>query len=702
MFRYLGAFSLLGWAQVCGTDWVARMPHAPAVPSASRTRGWPDTSCRSVASYTIPIVFHVIHSGGADSVSETRIAEQMQRLFEDFRRIPGSLGFTPKGVDMDIDFSLATKDPNGQPTTGIVYWRYDAPPLSWSQPGLCITDEVAMKSATAWPQDKYLNIWVVPAICGFSGDCADCSGIAGYAYYPDVGVPWYGAVVAAQFIGGRLSGRGGRTLVHELGHNLGLAHPFEGGCATANCYASGDEVCDTPPTAQENFSVRRQNTCSTDSPDLPDDPRNFMDYVDDASMSHFTQGQQQRAENFLLLPTSSLWPLYEPTNLIQTGTGPYGRVKVDFWAEAQRVLVGTPVRFHAVASGAPSQFWWDFGGGVADDSLSLCPIVTFPAPGDYSVRLIAQNAGGARDTLSRAAYITVEDSIWALPLLQGWESLPFPPAGFSVENLDRGQGGSRTWERWGSASTAYGAYGQSYYTARIPFFAYSRYGERDYLLTPALDFSVDSAYGIQLRFAVSYTCLDWGGGGSFPTLYTDTLRVWASPDGGGRWELVYERGGPDLSTDPGGCRQIRSSLAGATHLPTPSSWRTDTVDLTSYRGLRGVRLRFEGVCGWGNTLYLDDLVVDTVRVARPSTGISHWPFSVSASAEGLRLQLDHPQALSFTAYTLLGQQVWQDTQALSAGRHSLPLPVLSAGMYLLEVRSTEGPYRLWQRVFFFP
>lgn len=104
-----------------------------------------------------------------------------------------------------------------------------------------------MKTATAWPHDRYLNIWVVPAICGFSGDCADCSGIAGYAYYPDIGAPWYGSVVAAQFIGGSLTGRGGRTLVHELGHNLGLAHPFEGGCGTTDCHTSGDEVCDTPP-----------------------------------------------------------------------------------------------------------------------------------------------------------------------------------------------------------------------------------------------------------------------------------------------------------------------------------------------------------------------------------------------------------------------------------------------------------------------
>lgn len=672
------------------------------MPSELRTRGWPDTSCHPVASYIIPIVFHVIHGGGADSVPATEIEAQLQRLFEDFRRIPGSLGFTPKGVDMDIEFSLATRDPNGQPTTGVVYWRYNAPPLSWSQPGLCVTSEAAMKSATAWPQDKYLNIWVVPAICGFFGDCSDCSGIAGYAYYPDIGAPWYGSVVAAQFIGGNLSGRGGRTLVHELGHNLGLAHPFQGGCGTSDCHTSGDEVCDTPPTAQENFSVRRQNTCDTDFPDRPDDPRNFMDYVDDASMSHFTQGQWERAESFLLSPTSSLWPLYDPSNWLQTGTGPYGRVKVDFWAESRRVLVGTPVRFHAVATGAPSQFWWDFSGGVADDSLSPCPTVAFPAPGSYSVRLIAQNASGARDTLLRVAYITVEDSIWPLPLRQGWDSLPFPPAGFSIENLDRGQGGSRTWERWGSSSIAYGAYGQSHYTLRLPFFVYSRYGERDYLLTPALDFRVDSGYTIQLRFAVSYACLDWGGGNSIPTIYADTLRVWASPDGGGRWELLYQQGGTDLSTYPGGCRQVRGALSGATHLPTPTTWRTDTIDLTPYRGLVGVRLRFEGVCGFGNTLYLDDLVIDTVPAPTRSTAVFSLPFSIGAIPHGIQLQLTSPQTLSLTVYTPLGQRVWQEVREFAAGTHSLSLPDLAAGVYMVEVRSVDGRYRLWQRVLTLP
>lgn len=703
---WVGLMGSLAWGQVCGTSTIAgRAPHLPVRAFQGRRAGWPDTLCRPHAQYVIPVVFHVIHGGGSDSLPLSVIEDQMMRLFEDYRWIPGRLGFTPKGTDMGVEFSLATIDPNGQPTTGVVYWRWDAPPLNWSSPGLCVWNEAAMKAATGWPHDKYLNIWVVPAICGFSGDCSDCSGIAGYAYYPDIGLSdLYGSVVEARFIGGQLTGRGGRTLVHELGHNLGLAHPFEGGCGTTDCSTSGDEVCDTPPTAQENFTVNRQNTCDTDWPDLPDDPRNYMDYVDDASMSHFTAGQRQRAEGFLLWddPYSSLWPLHQPANLQATGTGPYGRPRAAFWAEARRVLVGTPVRFHAVTAGQPHLFQWDFGGGAADDPTSPCPVVTFPAAGSYTVQLTVQNLSGRRDTFVQAHAISVEDTIWPLPLREGWEGPTFPPPGFSIENLDAGQGGSRTWERWRWYNgPPAGAYGQSMYTARLAFFNYGRYGERDYLVTPALDLRVDSNYHVQLRFAVSYACLEWGSTTSSLLEYADTLRVWASPDGGGRWELLYEKGGRALSTYPGGCVVRSGSLSGAAHLPDPALWRTDTVSLDAYRGVRGLRLRFEGQSGWGNHLYLDSLVVDTLRDTTRSsmTALSReTPFSLKGGSGGAWVELSRPQWLSWKVYTAAGEEVASDLSWFSQGRQALPLPPLPTGVYFLQVLSEEGDQaslRLW-------
>jgi hypothetical protein len=127
------ALSGLLAAQVCGT---ARLQPNP--PKAFQVRPFHRLSqdaCQR-PTYTIPIVFHIIHSGGGDSLPASVIEDQMQRLFEDFLALPQTIGYTPWGANTEISFELATKDPQGNATTGIIYWRYDQPPLSWSRPGL--------------------------------------------------------------------------------------------------------------------------------------------------------------------------------------------------------------------------------------------------------------------------------------------------------------------------------------------------------------------------------------------------------------------------------------------------------------------------------------------------------------------------------------------------------------------------------------
>lgn len=85
----------------------------------------------------------------------------------------------------------------------------------------------------------------------------------------------------------------GKTLTHEIGHWLGLYHPFEGGCT-----GDGDFVDDTPP------QVKTTTGCPDFQDSCPgggtDNIHNFMDYSYDRCMFEFTPGQATRVREQLL------------------------------------------------------------------------------------------------------------------------------------------------------------------------------------------------------------------------------------------------------------------------------------------------------------------------------------------------------------------------------------------------------------------
>lgn len=84
----------------------------------------------------------------------------------------------------------------------------------------------------------------------------------------------------------------GRTTTHELGHYFNLNHTF-GSCGT-NCATTGDKVCDTPAVLDETYECPEVGSvpgCVSGQNALT---MNYMDYVDDACMYMFTQGQATR------------------------------------------------------------------------------------------------------------------------------------------------------------------------------------------------------------------------------------------------------------------------------------------------------------------------------------------------------------------------------------------------------------------------
>ena len=142
--------------------------------------------------------------------------------------------------------------------------------------------ERRMKQALMIDPSHNLNIYT----------CKPNGGILGYAYYPS-SYPEdnyrHGAVLLYSSLPGGSAApyNLGDTGTHEVGHYLGLAHTFEGGCN-----APGDEIDDTPyeQSAAYGCPVGR-DTCSSAG---VDPIFNFMDYTDDACMDEFTSDQADR------------------------------------------------------------------------------------------------------------------------------------------------------------------------------------------------------------------------------------------------------------------------------------------------------------------------------------------------------------------------------------------------------------------------
>lgn len=113
----------------------------------------------------------------------------------------------------------------------------------------------------------------------------------GINYLGEAQFPW--AAPAVQYLQMQLDkGMTTPTIVHELGHYLGLMHTFEGGCTLDD---QGDWVSDTVQSSSSN------SNCNIEKDSCPgiggvDDTFNFMNYALNWNCGlSFTTGQRQRA-----------------------------------------------------------------------------------------------------------------------------------------------------------------------------------------------------------------------------------------------------------------------------------------------------------------------------------------------------------------------------------------------------------------------
>ena len=521
---------------------------------------------RLSAIVTIPVVVHIVMDDPA-LVTDEQVQSQIDVLNADYAgknadsvNIPAA--FKPFFGKGNIRFCLAQRSPSNEPTDGIIRKAS----FTTSVPGESDPIKYAlMGGSDAWDVNKYLNIWVckmkdandlgysfMPGLPGLSA--ADMGLVNAYHAFGTVGA------AVAPF-------NKGRTATHEIGHFFNLWHTWGANECNASC-SDSDFVDDTPNQDKCTYgspSFPQTDACSNTAPGIMF--MNFMDYVDDAVMCLFTEGQADRMETALstfpermqLMTSNGCIPpvsynndvkavaVVSPSNSdINCGTGIVPQVRI----RNLGALPLTSVRLNVEVDGGTTV--------VTNISLNLSTLqetviagsaITTSA-GYHTVRIYTTFPNGTADQRTLNDTATMVFAVignTATPLNEGFESAVFPPPGWGVANNSDIIGFNPV--RVTNASHSG--------TASVKFdnYNYQLFGKRTVLVTPQLAISPD-ADSVKITF--------WRAAAQYSSVHSDTLEVLFSPDCGQTFISVYKKGGADLKT--------RSDATVADYIPTPAMW----------------------------------------------------------------------------------------------------------------------------------
>jgi len=650
----------------------------------------PAKSGEKVAPYIIPIVFHIVHQYGSENITDAQVYNQVAILNRDYRKrnadtIEAVAGFDTLIADCNIEFRLASIDPFGRPTNGIehIYSHETANGDDYSK-------------LNQWQRSKYLNIWVVKSMR---------DGVAGYAFYPsDVdGSSFFrdGIIILNQYIGnsGTSNDNNSRALTHEIGHYLGLAHPW-GSTNDPGVSCDGDDyIEDTPKTKGYDFCPATLTEATICTPGVVENYQNYMDYSYCSVM--FTHDQATAMHNSLEGEAGNRNKLWQDTNLVMTGINvqpaPLVMPKADFDPNTRMVCEGDVVNFEDVSwRGAVTSRTWYFEGGTPATSTSATPAVTFTGGGYRKVTLVARNAAGTDSLIvNNAVHISEPWSIITGPQLETFEGgqsgfwLVENPeenyAKFTFSNVN-GYSNSKCWKlnNYKDISGAQDFTDEAYYNFR-------KGGNRDALVTPSYNLSNTS--GVSMTFDYAYAT-----DGAELADITEKLYVYYSKNCGRTWALRKTIATSELLT--------AGNAGNQNFVPANNTqWKTATVNLPGLNATdTRTRFKFEFIASdASNNLYIDNVNIAGVLTVDENPlnemDLTVYPNPTSAQ-QGITIDyVANENPVEFVLMDVQGKVLTTEVNksANTVVKHNLQLNTpLSAGCYYLKIQ--QGEFQLTQKV----
>lgn len=609
--------------------------------------------------YIIPLVFHVIHNNGEENISDEQIYDAVEVLNRDFRMLNEDLEdvipeFADITADIEIEFRLAQRDPNGNCTKGINRIQSD----------LTYEGNQDMKDLIQWPRNMYCNIWV----------CEDAGGAAGYTYLPSSvssnnAAPADGIVLLHNYTGsiGTSSTFRSRTLTHEIGHWINLSHLWGGTNTPAvaqNCNFD-DNVSDTPETEGWTSCNLEGATCGS-----LDNVQNYMEYSYCSRM--FTQGQKDRMRTSVQSAVAQRNQLWQQSNLIETGVYDEEPIlcQADFSADRFSVCLGQEIQFFDESYNGVTEWTWETSDGQvisgSDEEVHKNPIITFNTPGMITVTLTAGNGVESTQEIKTEYIQVLPDGVLPTPFYEGFESGISDDFWFvnGTDNID-----------WLVTSSA--AYSGTK-SIRINNNNVSTLGTKDQLVSSTMDLT-NAVYAIvTYKYASCNRLIETD----------DKLRVSVSKNCGDSWTLrKMHRGVTNLPT---------AEPQNSSFTPSgPDEWAEGAflVDNPEFL-VSNFRLMFELEAQGGNNVYLDDINIhiyteDDLAVDEIANSFYYdlFPNPMNDQAT-LNFFLSGSADMQITLRDIQGREVQQIFNASAApGKNTIPIKKnnLSSGMYILQM-----------------
>ncbi|MES2680971.1 MAG: M43 family zinc metalloprotease [Bacteroidota bacterium] len=623
--------------------------------------GWGQGQAKttSVSNYTIPVVFHVLHQGGPENISDAQIIDEIAILNRDYtKQNPDTINAVAPFQNLigncGVEFRLATIDPNGNCTNGITR-HFDAN-TDW-------TVNFANYIYT-WDRTKYLNIYVVKTMP---------AGSAAYSFYPgQVGPSADGVVVQSIYVGsiGTSQPFVSRIVTHEVGHWLNLQHLW--GSTNQPGFACGnDGVNDTPVT--KGFTTCNLNNAIVCSAGITENMQNYMDYAYCQVM--FTPGQCVRMQAALNSGIAGRNNLSSTANLLATGvTNPLYNCapKAQFKFNNATSCLGNSVGFTDLSYNAPITSWQWSSPQASNISTQQNGVLNFISSGLVTVKLKVSNAFGSDSVVQQKMLVLPAAGTGSTNINQGFETISFP------DNL------------WMASLPLTGAGFQQINSASLNGFNsvwVDNYnnppGEKVSFYTPAFD--LQTTVSSTLTFYYAYT--QQGAGDN------DRLRVYGSDDCGSTWLTMFTKSGAALNSTQG--------LLGTSYdQPSQEEWREENINTDYYfAGKPRVYFKFEFTrdsVNQGNNLFIDDINLRGLITTGISAGLASFaeikvapnPFSGCFTLSGNAVE-----KISTLHFFDVSGRLLKTLEVAEGKRSHLELKGLqdlSAGVYFVRLSSAEG------------